>query len=144
MSPLQTKLKVLTFQRGELAINVRHEWSCSLPSISCCWWSFSSTISRLLSFLQSITLLACLLDASHYMPAVVLYYCTFQDNTVRLKMFYYLCLCFFMCYLYGKYYSAEPTGDLVSIPGFGRSPEVGNGNPIQYSCLGNSMDRGAW
>ena len=31
-----------------------------------------------------------------------------------------------------------------SIPGLGRSPEVGNGNPLHYSCLENSMDRGAW
>ena len=31
-----------------------------------------------------------------------------------------------------------------SIPGSGRSPEGGNGNPLQYSCLGNPMDRGAW
>ena len=31
-----------------------------------------------------------------------------------------------------------------SIPGSGRSPRKGNGNPLQYSCLGNSMDRGAW
>ena len=31
-----------------------------------------------------------------------------------------------------------------SIPGEGRSPEVGNGNPLQDSHLGNSMDRGAW
>ena len=31
-----------------------------------------------------------------------------------------------------------------SISGLGRSPEEGNGNPIQYSCLENSMDRGAW
>ena len=30
------------------------------------------------------------------------------------------------------------------IPGSGRSPEGGNGNPLQYSCLGNPMDRGAW
>ncbi|CAI9161683.1 unnamed protein product [Rangifer tarandus platyrhynchus] len=30
------------------------------------------------------------------------------------------------------------------IPGSGRSPGGGNGNPLQYSCLGNSMDRGAW
>ena len=30
------------------------------------------------------------------------------------------------------------------IPGSGRSPGVGNGNPLQYSCLENSMDRGAW
>ena len=31
-----------------------------------------------------------------------------------------------------------------SIPGLGRSPGEGNGNPLQYSCLGNLMDRGAW
>ena len=36
------------------------------------------------------------------------------------------------------------TGDLGSIPGSGRSPREGNGNPLQYSCLENSMDRGAW
>ena len=35
-------------------------------------------------------------------------------------------------------------GDPGSIPGSGRSPEEGNGNPLQYSCLENSMDRGAW
>ena len=34
--------------------------------------------------------------------------------------------------------------DLGSIPGLGRSPGEGNGNPLQYSCLENSMDRGAW
>ena len=34
--------------------------------------------------------------------------------------------------------------DLDSIPGLERSLEVGNGNPLQYSCLENSMDRGAW
>ena len=35
-------------------------------------------------------------------------------------------------------------GDVGSIPGSGRSPGEGNGNPFQYSCLGNPMDRGAW
>ena len=34
-------------------------------------------------------------------------------------------------------------GDAGVIPGSGRSPGEGNGNPLQYSCLGNSMDRGA-
>ena len=34
--------------------------------------------------------------------------------------------------------------DADSIPGSGRSPGEGNGNPLQYSCLGNLMDRGAW
>ena len=40
--------------------------------------------------------------------------------------------------------SACNAGDLGSIPGLERSPEEGNGNPLQYSCLENSMDRGAW
>ena len=35
-------------------------------------------------------------------------------------------------------------GDPGSIPGSGRSPGEGNGNPLQYSCLENPMDRGAW
>ena len=40
--------------------------------------------------------------------------------------------------------SAYNVGDLGLIPGPGRSPGVGNGNPLQYSCLGNPMDGGAW
>ena len=40
--------------------------------------------------------------------------------------------------------SAYNVGDSVSIPGLGRSPGEGNGNPLQYSCLENPMDRGAW
>ena len=36
------------------------------------------------------------------------------------------------------------TGDKGSIPGSGRSPGKGNGNSLQYSCLGNAMDRGTW
>ena len=39
--------------------------------------------------------------------------------------------------------NAGDTGDVGSIPGSGRSPEGGHGNPLQYSCLENSMDRGA-
>ena len=35
-------------------------------------------------------------------------------------------------------------GDAGSIPGLGRSPGEGNGNPLQYSCLGNPMEKGAW
>ena len=35
-------------------------------------------------------------------------------------------------------------GDTGSVPGLGRSPGEGNGNTLQYSCLENSMDRGAW
>ena len=40
--------------------------------------------------------------------------------------------------------SAYSTGDLGLNPGSGRSPGEGNGNPLQYSCLGNPTDRGAW
>ena len=45
-----------------------------------------------------------------------------------------------------KYYkeSAANARDLGSISGSGRSPGEGNGNSLQYSCLGNPMDRGAW
>ena len=40
--------------------------------------------------------------------------------------------------------SARDVKDAGSIPGSGRSPEEGNSNPLQYSCLENPMDRGAW
>ena len=40
--------------------------------------------------------------------------------------------------------NAGDTGDAGSIPGSARSPGGGNGNPLQYSCLGNPMDRGPW
>ena len=40
--------------------------------------------------------------------------------------------------------SAGATGDTGLIPGSGRSPGGGHGNPLQYSCLENPMDRGAW
>ena len=42
----------------------------------------------------------------------------------------------------GKEFACN-VGDLGLIPGLGRSPEEGNGNSFQYSCLGNPMDRGA-
>ena len=40
--------------------------------------------------------------------------------------------------------NVEDTRDTGSIPGLERSPEVGNGNPLQYFCLENPMDRGTW
>ena len=49
----------------------------------------------------------------------------------------------FPCRSVGKE-SAYNAGDLGLIPGSGRSPGEGNGNPLQYSCLQNPMDRGAW
>ena len=40
--------------------------------------------------------------------------------------------------------NARDTSNEGSIPGLGKSPGVGNGNPLPHSCLENSMDRGAW
>ena len=40
--------------------------------------------------------------------------------------------------------NAEDSGDVGLIPGLARFPGGGNGNPLQYSCLGNPMDRGSW
>ena len=40
--------------------------------------------------------------------------------------------------------NAGDAGDMGSISGLGRSPREGNGNPLQYSCLGNPMDTGSW
>ena len=40
--------------------------------------------------------------------------------------------------------SAGDTRDMGSIPGSGRSPGVGNGHPLQYSCLEKAMDRSVW
>ena len=52
-----------------------------------------------------------------------------------------------MAYLWGSSDGKEAAcnaGNLGLIPGLGRSPGEENGYPLQYSCLGNSMDRGAW
>ena len=61
-----------------------------------------------------------------------------------------VCVCVCVCihtYLTGGSNVKEPAcnaGDLSSIPGLGRPPGEGDGNPLQYSCLENSMNRGAW
>ena len=52
-------------------------------------------------------------------------------------------MCLFLSGSDGKE-SASNGENLGSIPGLGRSPGEGKGNPLQYSCLENLMDRGAW
>ena len=47
-------------------------------------------------------------------------------------------------FLGGSAVKNSPTGDPGLIPELGRSPGKGNGNPLQYSCLENPTDRGAW
>ena len=60
-------------------------------------------------------------------------------------MFIYTHICIYIlsCSSDGKESSCN-AGDLGSIPGSGRSSGEGNGNPLQYPCLENPMDRGAW
>ena len=53
------------------------------------------------------------------------------------------CILGLPCWLSGKE-SAFTAGDSGLVPGLGRSSGVGNGNPLQYPCLKNPMDRGAW
>ena len=64
-------------------------------------------------------------------------------STAKCLGYTYICIYGFPDGSVGKE-SARNAGDLGSIPGSGRSPGEGNGNPLQYSCLQNSMDRGAW
>ena len=59
--------------------------------------------------------------------------------------------CLFQCYLFffllwlnGKEFACYNAEDVDLIPGWGRSPGVGNGNLLQHSCLENSMDSGDW
>ena len=125
-------------------------WYCSLPSISYCWQSFSSAISHFLSLLQSTILLACSLDASPFVPAAILYYCTFQ-GTVK------LCLCYFLKCIICVKSIINLSSTVSQVPqvmpwvknssanarNTGSVPGVGNGNPLQCSCLEISMNRGA-
>jgi len=74
-------------------------------------------------------------------------------NRLQVSDIFYLCLKLqeetnykcqvFFPFLY-KFKSACSAGDPGSIPRLGRSPGEGNGNPLQYPCLENLMDRGAW
>ena len=86
ISPLHMNLKVANFSKMRMCIctssRVRQEGNCSSPSTSHCWQSSNSVISHLLSPPQSVTLPACSLDASPWMPAVVLSYCTFQGTVL--------------------------------------------------------------
>ena len=65
---------------------------------------------------------------------------------ITLNLFSYLVFTFFLGFPGGSdaEESACSTGDLGLIPGLGRLPGEGNGYPLQYSCLENSMDRGTW
>ena len=84
VSPLYTSLQVLNLQKWECTfacpVTLKYEWNCNSPSASCCWRSFSSPTSLLLSHPHSVTVLACSLAASPCMPSVVRYYCNSQGT----------------------------------------------------------------
>ena len=96
-----------------------------LNIVSCTWWSF----------------------------VYLLWRCVYSNPLPILKLVYFSLHCWVVSSLYilrefpnssvGKE-TVCSAGDLGSIPGSGRSPGKGNGNPLQYSCLENPMDRGAW
>ena len=78
----------------------------------------------------------------HFRPAVLKYSGLRILNTANFLYCYWATLGFPGCS--EDKVSACNAGDQGSIPGLGRSPGEGNGNPLQYSCLENPMDRGAW
>ena len=113
VTPLLQSFRLRTFKDVSMHLvparnqNLYHQqraWvNHSLPSVSDCWQSFSSTISHFLPHLWSVALLACSLDASPWMPAVVLYFSRYCS--IRLKMFS-LFLCLFFMYCLCEKYSA--------------------------------------
>ena len=83
--------------------------------------------------------------------SMCIYLCVYTHTHTHLPI-YVVCVLTYVCvYIYihfpGGSDDKESTyyvGDLGSIPGLGRFPGEGNDNPLQYSCLENSMDGGAW
>ena len=69
--------------------------------------------------------------------------CKVLQTVLATKYAPFNCLAVFPCSSVGKE-TACKAGDSGLIPELGRSPGEGNGNPLQYSCLENPMDRGAW
>ena len=71
----------------------------------------------------------------------------FVVSCIRMFIFWLILFCILVTQLVKKLPAVQETpcitGDQGSIPGSGRSSGEGNGNPLQYSCLGNPMDRGA-
>ena len=65
-------------------------------------------------------------------------------SSFEIELFLELCTCIRSPELLSSKGSAYQAGDACSISGSGRSPGEGNGNQFQYSCHGNSVDRGAW
>ena len=86
---------------------------------------------------------------SHLMlPLLVQYFSILFQNFLRITKIFriYVSILVLLGFLGGVVLKNPPpnAGDMGSIPGLGMSFGVGNGNPLQYSCQENSMDRGVW
>ena len=100
--------------------------------VDCCtfsFWLFSVSVKKYNRFL-CVILLSCYL--TEFLKSVLIVFVEFLVESLGFS------ICSIMPARAGK---ARDTG---STPGSGRSPGVGHGNPLQYSCLENSMDRRAW
>ena len=78
---------------------------------------------------------------AYYMPSIILGISIYRISFHFLSR---MSLCLLFVDIKNPPANAGNTRDMVLIPGLGRSSGEGNGNPLQYSCLKNSMDRGAW
>ena len=112
------------------------------------FWSFSFSISPSKEYLRLISFR---IDCFDLFVVQGTLKCILQYHSSKASVLQ--CLAFFMVQLSHPLgfpggsevkASASSLGDMGSIPGSGRSPGEGNGNPLQYSCLKNPMDRGAW
>ena len=92
----------------------------------------------------------CIYICTHIFFSIMVYYRILSITPCVIQQDFVVCFIYSSLYLLGfsggsdSKESACNAGDLGSIRGLGRSPEGGNGNPLQCSCLENSTDRGAW
>ena len=105
------------------------------------YWSFSFSIST--SYKYS-GLISFRIDWFHLLAVQGTLWSLLQHYSLKASILRHsACFMGFPCGSDGKA-SARNVGDPGSIPGSGRSPGEGNGSPLQYSCLENPMDGGAW
>ena len=110
----------------------------SVPPVTLLWLALSKMISSASFFFNFILLLF-----YYYFFIVVdfVIHWNFFNFKIKKKCIYWLPR---WCSDNESVVKAGDARDVGSVPGLGRSPGVGNGNPLRHSCLENPMDRGAW
>ena len=79
-----------------------------------------------------------------FMKCSLNFFYSFSVICLSAKYFKYICIWYVVLVVNNLPANTGDTRDTGLIPGLGRSPRGRNGNPLQYPCLGNSMDWGAW